>query len=254
MQKDWSCLVVLVIGELNCGWIWFFCEHGALEHFFHAINFSVHASMCTVMVHQVTEVLHIGGAMYCIIFIELLLFHASCGPTQMCRYIFTVIYILMPQHWFLNTLQCPTAIQTTLREKRSCVLAAISSFRGPDTIGISKVNNAILVPWKRQKWKLTDILIALTQVLHHSGYLNAGPVNQGAKHWVKCPEAPTESWPVDMHSELWQILPMHITTSGTTCKFHYKPNKHKLQHHFMPVARENKKEYKVWINNNKQIR
>ena len=67
MQKDWSCLVVLVVGELDWGWIWFFHEHGALEHFFHAINFSVHASMCIVTVHQVAEVLHIGGAMYCII-------------------------------------------------------------------------------------------------------------------------------------------------------------------------------------------
>jgi hypothetical protein len=37
-------------------------------------------------------------------------------------------------------------------------------------------------------------------------------------------------------------------------KFHHKPNKHILPHHFMPVARENTKEYKVWINNNKWIR
>src|SRR5882724_10756393 len=82
MQKYWNCLVVLVVGELNCGWISFFHEHGVLEHFFEAINFSVHASMCIVMVHRVTEVLHIGGAMYCIIFIELLLFHTSHGPTR----------------------------------------------------------------------------------------------------------------------------------------------------------------------------
>jgi hypothetical protein len=83
----------------------------------------------------------------------------------------------MPHHQFLNTLQCPTAIQTTLREKMSCALAAISSFGGPDAIGISKVNNAILVPQKRQKRKLTDVLVALTQVLHHSGYLSAGLVH-----------------------------------------------------------------------------
>ena len=83
--------------------------------------------------------------------------------------------------WFPDTLQSPTAIQTTLREKMSCVLAAISSFGGPDAIGFSKVSNAILVPQKWQKQKLTNVLIALTQVLHHSGYLNTGPVNQGTK-------------------------------------------------------------------------
>ena len=33
---------------------------------------------------------------------------------------------------------------------------------------------------------------------------------RGAKRRVKCPEAPTESWPADMRSELRQILPMHI--------------------------------------------
>jgi len=59
----------------------------------------------------------------------------------------------------------------------SCVLAAISSFGGPDAIGFSKVSNAILVPQKWQKQKLTNMLVTLTQVLHHSGYLNAGPVH-----------------------------------------------------------------------------
>ena len=34
-------------------------------------------------------------------------------------------------------------------------------------------------------------------------------------------------------------------------KLCHKPNKHIPPHHFMPVARENKKEYKVWINSNK---
>jgi len=33
-----------------------------------------------------------------------------------------------------------------------------------------------------------------------------------------------------------------------------QPNRHILPHHFTPVARENKKEYKVWINNNRYIR
>ena len=33
---------------------------------------------------------------------------------------------------------------------------------------------------------------------------------RGAKRRVKRPEAPTESWPADVRSELRQILPMHI--------------------------------------------
>ena len=33
---------------------------------------------------------------------------------------------------------------------------------------------------------------------------------RGAKRRVKCPEAPTESWPAEVRSELRQILPMHI--------------------------------------------
>ena len=69
--------------------------------------------MCIVTADRVTEGLNIGGAMYSIIFIEFLLFHASRGE-------------------------------------------------------------------------------------------------RGVKRQVKCPEAPTESWPADMRSELRQILPMHI--------------------------------------------
>jgi len=36
-------------------------------------------------------------------------------------------------------------------------------------------------------------------------------IDRGVKHRVKCPEAPTESRPVDVRSELRQILPIHIT-------------------------------------------
>ena len=71
--------------------------------------------MCIVTVDRVTEGLNIGSAMYSIIFIEFLLFHASRGE-------------------------------------------------------------------------------------------------RGAKHRAKCPEAPTESWPADVRSELRQILPIHIIT------------------------------------------
>ena len=39
--------------------------------------------MCIETVDQVTEGLNIGGAMYSIIFIEFLLFHASRGPTRL---------------------------------------------------------------------------------------------------------------------------------------------------------------------------
>ena len=56
--------------------------------------------MCIVTVHRVTEGLHIGRVMYCITFIELLLFHASRGPTR--RRAFTVIYIPTLQYWFLD--------------------------------------------------------------------------------------------------------------------------------------------------------
>ena len=34
--------------------------------------------------------------------------------------------------------------------------------------------------------------------------------SRGAKCQVKCSEVPTESWPANVHGELWQILPMHI--------------------------------------------
>ena len=38
---------------------------------------------------------------------------------------------------------------------------------------------------------------------------------RGTKRRVKCPEAPTESWPADVRSELRQILPMHIIFAFT---------------------------------------
>jgi len=44
--------------------------------------------------------------------------------------------------------------------------------------------------------------------------------------------------------DMWHLVQRHS-------KLHHKPNKHIPPHHFTPVTRENKKEYKVWINNNK---
>jgi hypothetical protein len=47
----------------------------------------------------------------------------------------------------------------------------------------------------------------------------------------------------------WRVDTWHLVRRRS--KLRHKPNKHILPHHFTPVARENKKEYKVWINNNK---
>jgi hypothetical protein len=45
----------------------------------------------------------------------------------------------------------------------------------------------------------------------------------------------------------WRVDMWHLVQRGS--KLHHKPNKHIPPHHFTPVARENKKVYKVWINN-----
>jgi hypothetical protein len=53
------------------------------------------------------------------------------------------------------------------------------------------------------------------------------------------------------YGKLWYYVEWHVDMWHCCGKLCHKPNKHIPPHHFTPVARENKKEYKVWINNNK---